>query len=333
MKKVVIERPYQVAVVDVPEVASSGQEVLLRIGYAGICGSDFMKYRGKYPALRYPVVPGHEFTGEVDRVQAADGWLKPGDRVVVNPNLPCGHCLHCARGRNYLCRNLKVIGAHDVEGAMQQYIWVPEANVIKIDEGVDEKNISLTEPLSIAIHAVRGRALGSRVLLLGLGTIGLLVLNYLPERDMEIDIIDVSIDDLNLPQKPSLHRVMSVEDAQAARSSLAETYDTVLVICPYDSDLVRFCAELAVRGGQIILVGLPTGAITTDFNYLLNKEITLYQSYKDSEEDFAAAYRYLKNHDLTTLLDVEVFPLDRAAEAFHAKESHPRSKIILDCRR
>jgi L-iditol 2-dehydrogenase len=332
MKKAVIEGAFKVSVVTTPSAGGKRGEVLLSIDYVGICGSDYLKFNGKYLGIHYPVTPGHEFTAEVEEVAVTGSTLKRGDKVVVNPNLPCGQCSYCAKGEGYLCSNLRVIGAKSEEGAMQERLWVPSANCVPIEANADERNIALTEPMAVAVHAVRDRPLGSRTALMGCGNIGMLVLSYLAERNVEIDIIDVNIQGLEMPTHARIGKVMSLSDALDRRAELRESYDTVLVTCPYDSELLGLCAEISIRGGQMILVGLPVERISADYSLLLNKEITIRQSYKNSVADFLAAYEFLKTRDLRHLLNVHVFPIDRAAEAFQFKQGNPRSKVLVSCR-
>jgi threonine dehydrogenase-like Zn-dependent dehydrogenase len=324
MRKVRIESPYTVTVVEAPEPAGRPGEVALKIRLVGICGSDQLKYTGRYPSPLYPVTPGHEFSAEVQ----TDGF-----RVVVNPNLPCRACRYCREGRSYLCERLATLGAKGVDGAMQERLWVPRPNLIPLDSSADEQNLVLTEPLAVAVHGV-GLLEPGRLLALGLGTIGTLALAYLESAgDAEIDAVDLDVEGIKLPENPRLRRVMSFADFQRARAELRERYDTVLIMCPYDEKLLRAAIDAAARGGCVVCVGLPMGAVSVDFNHLLNKEVEIRQSFKYSEEDFKAAHLFLSAHDLTRYIPVQVFELERAPEAFQFKDRHPRMKVLLDLSR
>ena len=133
MVKIVIDKPYTVRIEDVTSPILIKNSAIVRVKYVGICGSDLLKFIGKYHGIQYPVTPGHEFTGVIEKVRENTFGLQEGDRVVVNPNIPCGTCYYCHSGRDYLCNNLITLGANGVDGAMQESLNVPIENLVKVD--------------------------------------------------------------------------------------------------------------------------------------------------------------------------------------------------------
>src|ERR1700694_4340032 len=134
MRAVVIDAPGRIRVDNVPDPTPRPDEVLVRVGACGICGTDLHIVDGDSPLARYPVVPGHEFAGEVVAVGSnvppgigtRDTIMTVGPRVAVEPNLYCGHCEFCRTGHENLCLNYAAIGV-TVDGALAEYVTVPAA--------------------------------------------------------------------------------------------------------------------------------------------------------------------------------------------------------------
>jgi len=195
VKAAMIKSPYEVEIVEkgLPEIKEG--EALISVKVCGICGSDLHVYRGKHPFVKEPRVPGHEFSGVV-----AEGDIySRGEAVTVEPLIPCDKCDLCIRGEYNVCRNLKVIGIH-VDGAMAEYVKVPEDRIYKLPKGVSFKEGALIEPLAVAVHIVRRAkvSLNDDVLILGAGPIGLLVLQVAKllgvRRIFITDVVDYRLD-------------------------------------------------------------------------------------------------------------------------------------------
>ena len=137
--------------VPVPEPAAG--EVLIRVGAAGICGSDIPRIFDT-GAHRMPLIPGHEFSGEVVKTGegAAGSWV--GKRVGVFPLIPCRKCSQCKAGRYELCRNYDYIGSRR-DGAFAEYVTVPAANLIELSDNVSFEEAAMLEPMAVAVHAIR----------------------------------------------------------------------------------------------------------------------------------------------------------------------------------
>lgn len=156
-------------------------EVLVEVRAAGICGSDIPRiYRtGTYS---YPLIPGHEFSGQVIETGegAAAGWI--GKRVGVFPLIPCHSCEPCRRGQYEMCRHYSYLGSRTA-GAFAEYVAVPEENLIKLPESVSWEAAAMLEPMAVAVHAMRraNPRQEDRVAVCGLGTIGMLLVMFLWE--------------------------------------------------------------------------------------------------------------------------------------------------------
>lgn len=184
MKTLVWEAPRVMALRDQAEPAPGPAEILIRVAFAGICGSELSGYLG-HNALRVPpLVMGHEFSGEIAALgaeaQARNPALERGQAVTVNPMIFCGACHFCARGLNHLCVSRRLIGAH-LPGAYAEYVCAPAELALPLPEGMPLRIGALTEPAAVAVRIgeTAGRLDGEAALILGAGPIGLLALQAL----------------------------------------------------------------------------------------------------------------------------------------------------------
>lgn len=151
-------------------------KVLIKVAYAGICGSDVSVYLGKHPRAKAPLVMGHEFSGTVEAIgQGVETPLQVGDNVVVNPLYYCGRCRACLAGNTHVCRSLRLYGT-DSDGGMAEYAAIPEKSILKLPEGMSLKMAALIEPVAVVIHGLRmiRKPFYGAAAVIGLGPMGLL---------------------------------------------------------------------------------------------------------------------------------------------------------------
>lgn len=176
MKAAVLEGPAQLSVRAQPEPSPGPGEVLVTVSLLGICGSDLHIVDGHMPTARYPLIPGHEATGTV--LAAGPGVLAvgQGDRVVIDPGLPCEACTPCREGRANLCEDRGAIGLTR-DGAAASLVRVPAAHCYAIPASVSDKRAVLAEPLACVLHGLDlvPPPVATDVLVYGAGTVGLLL--------------------------------------------------------------------------------------------------------------------------------------------------------------
>lgn len=175
MKAAVVVAPERLEIqeVDIPQIGPG--EVLIKVKACGICGTDFSIYTGKYSREHLPLIPGHEFSGEIVEVGKGVSHLKPGDRVTADINMSCGVCFYCSRGQKLMCPQFQQLGIH-IHGAFAEYVKAPAAQVHKLPEHLSFEVGAFVEPISCAIHAAKAMqiTLGSAVAIIGDGTLGIL---------------------------------------------------------------------------------------------------------------------------------------------------------------
>ena len=180
MKAGLLRAPNELALEDVPDPKGEPGDLILKVRAATVCGTDIRVLRGRKTAgIRYPSVIGHEFAGEVVEAAPTSGF-RPGQRVCVNPAIPCGRCTYCKLGAENICENLTAIG-YEIDGAFAEYIRVPAqaldaGNVHSVPDHLAFEEAALAEPFACVINGQEKVAIGAgdAVVILGAGPIGLL---------------------------------------------------------------------------------------------------------------------------------------------------------------
>jgi 2-desacetyl-2-hydroxyethyl bacteriochlorophyllide A dehydrogenase len=176
MKAVMVNEPGALRVVDVPVPEPGPDDVVVRVGACGICGTDLHIIDGEFPPTIYPIVIGHEFGGEVTAVGENVKGFSVGDRIGVDPTLNCGACYFCQRGMGNLCERWNAVGVGHHPGGFAEYVSVPERVVYPIPDDMSMKAAALIEPVSCVVrgfHRLQPQT-GESYLIYGAGPMGLL---------------------------------------------------------------------------------------------------------------------------------------------------------------
>ena len=272
---------------EVETPAPKDGEALIRVEACGICGSDIPRiYRTG--AHNMPLIPGHEFSGVVERVgkDASSAWI--GKRAGVFPLLFCGECGPCLAGHPELCRNYDFAGSRR-DGAFAEYVTVPERNLIELPDEVSFEEAAMLEPMAVAVHAVRLAEQGNAplrtdaaVVVSGLGTIGLLVLLFLREKGFtrlyaigNKEAQKKRAVSIGIPAEHFCNVV--TEDAPSwilERTGGAE----VFFECVGKNESAALGLEAAALGGRLVFVGNPFSDMTFSrdcFWKILRNQLTL----------------------------------------------------------
>jgi (R,R)-butanediol dehydrogenase/meso-butanediol dehydrogenase/diacetyl reductase len=267
MKAAVFRGIGQIKVVDMPRPEPDAGEVLIRVGYCGICGSDLEAFHtGMYePGL----VIGHEFAGTIVELGAGVADWRVGDRVVVNDAIPCGECSCCREGRLDACQSLTMIGvSHD--GAMAEYTKITAKGLHRLPDHVRLRQGAVVEPLAVALHGVRRSRLkaGDHVAVMGAGPIGLLTVQCAWLAGART----VVVTEVN-PTRAALARRLGatqVLDPRLDNVSVALASFTcgigpdVIYVCTGAPGPFRDAVSLVRKGGQIFVLGVCAEPVDMD---------------------------------------------------------------------
>lgn len=338
MKAMVLNGPSELALEDVATPKPAAGQVLIRVTHSGICGTDYKIYTGAIP-VRYPRIMGHEMIGEV--VEASGGDLRPGQRVIIDPELYCGACFHCRIGQTHLCPKGQLLG-RDSNGGFAEFLTAPASHVFALPDAIDNQVAPLIQVLTTCLHAERLTPIfpGESVAVLGLGVTGQLHAQIAKARGASPVIgVTRSADKRELAQKLGAdmtfpggeEAIQKVRDATGGRGADVVIDTTGMLPVVADAiQMVRF-------GGRVLLFGIITakeGALP--FYNLYFKEIQVINARVAKSEDYPACID-LVQRGLVKLrpLISNVLPLGELKQAIGMLGSDggsQRMKIIMEHR-
>jgi threonine 3-dehydrogenase len=327
---------------EVPVPTCGPNQALIRVHYAGVCGTDLHIWEWDSWAsnrLKPPVVVGHEFAGEITQLGVeADkgGLLAVGDRVTAEGHIVCGHCLQCRLGDAHLCRRTQIIGV-DRDGAFADYIAVPASNVIKLGSIPTEIG-AIMDPMGNAVHTVlEAEVPGSTVLVLGCGPIGCFAIGVARAAGASL----VLASDLN-PKRLELARAMGAhvtlnpkQDDVVARVRELTGGDGVDLVCEMSGHPSGHAQALAAAriGGRVNLLGTPNRTTEVDFaRDIIFKGLTLYGvTGRKMYQTWHQMLRFLRAGQLDPRpVITHRFPLEQIAEAIQVIKDGQAGKVILE---
>ena len=312
--------------------APGRNDVLIQVRLAGVCGSDLYLLRGRNPFVQYPVIPGHEFSGEVLKAPVRSG-LKKGDRVTVFPEVGCGRCRACREGRFVHCPQFKIIGVHLPGGGFCERVVAHSRSVFRLPKTMPYEVGAMVEPTAVAVHTNRraGVRRGSKVVIIGGGPIGLLaaqvaraygavkvVLSEPIDRRREIAralgfglICDPAREDLPFFVKKHLGSAEAVFDIVGTEKTLD---DSLSILCP---------------DGKLIPLALPhKEEMGLPYRPIFAKELHIIGSRTYFKHDFSEAIRLLRAGKVRVQpLISHILPLERFAEAVEQLEKNPAEYV------
>ncbi|MDR1631952.1 MAG: zinc-binding alcohol dehydrogenase family protein [Dysgonamonadaceae bacterium] len=298
MKAVNIQKEHTAALIEkeMPQIKTG--EVLLRIKYAGFCGSDLNTFLGKNPMVALPVIPGHEIGAVIEAV--GDGvpeHLQAGMNCTVNPYTHCGYCTSCRNRRPNACRYNQTLGVQR-DGAMAEFITLPWRKVIA-DDGISPKHFALVEPMSVGFHAVsRAEATDiDTVMVIGCGMIGAGAIVRAALRGAEVIAVDRDDDKLALAKRlGAKHTINSqTEDLHQKLEELTQGNGPNVIIEAVGSPATyRTAIDEVAFAGRVVCVGYAKTEVAFETKYFVMKELDIRGSRNALPEDFRAVIKYLK---------------------------------------
>ena len=323
---------------DIPEPVPKPNEVKIKVHAAGICGTDLHIVKDEYPA-NYPVVLGHEYSGIVSEVGSQVRGFKPGDRVIsLTAVVTCGHCRFCYEGLLMLCPERKSIGS-GVNGAMAEFLVVPDHLVFKIPDSVSLDEAALSEPYACMVRSVIETATvkaGDIALVSGPGAIGIITQQVLQASGAKVIVAGTSIDEERLKLAASLGALKTVnvekQDLLTAAGEYfidAEGFDLVFE-CAGHWRSADNCLNVVEKRGQYVQVGLYGKKVEFDHDLALKKEVSMVNSYASERTSWERGLRLLRLGmvNLKPLVSA-IHPLEEWETAFNKAFNKEGFKILL----
>ncbi len=342
MKKLLLTDINKLELVEETIPVSGEEEAVIRVKYAGICGSDMHIISGQHPTAKPPFVMGHEVCGEIYEINSKRrSDLKPGDKVAVHAVKGCGSCEMCRSGRENLCEHIEIMGA-GCDGFYSEYVLCRADRIIPFKPNVDMKNAAMVEPLTIAVHDVRrsGLQAGEDVFITGAGTIGILIAMMAkltgaahvvigeinPDRirigrELGFDVIDTSASDFEM---------------QCSAVTGGNKFDKVFEVTGFQGGFDN-CLKMIKRGGVMVQVGMPgSGMFEGGFhvNDIIFNEASYFGVRNSTSRSMAVAAKIIDDGLLDEQLQKMVsaiYPKENALEAFdEARKDKSLLKILID---
>ncbi|MHB1345909.1 MAG: zinc-dependent alcohol dehydrogenase [Candidatus Humimicrobiaceae bacterium] len=308
MKALVYLGPKKIKFIEANLPILNPGEVKIRIKACGICGSDIQGFFGINGRKIPPMIMGHEFSGIISEIGNGVSKFKIGDRVVAYPLIFCGTCYFCKNGLENLCINKKLYGVLDVNGAMAEYINVPEKLLFKLPENVSFIDATLVEPLAVACGAVYKidnlEDLNSyNLLVIGSGTIGLLLMQILKDlKPLKLFVSDISDKRLEIakelggfcinPNKEDIYELLKKETGE---TGINISFEAVGISESVDQSILPL-----IRKGTSIWVGNSKPIIELNMQRVVLNEIKIIGSYAYSLNDFKTALNLLEKNKINS---------------------------------
>ncbi len=322
-----------IQVKDVAEPEVGPGDILVCVGYSGICGGDLWIYAGKHPRAKPPLVPGHEVYGRIERVGHDVTAWKEGMRVVLFPAIPCGKCAPCREGNAHVCETLRVIG-NDRDGGFTEFVKVQPEHLFAIPDNLLDEQAALVEPLAVGVHAVQNSTfrVGDTALVTGGGPIGNLVAQVLRASGAR-DVVVSEVKKYRRELAAKMGFAVIDPTAETVEQGLQRTLGSRFADIVFEATGIPAAIQDAIKGckvrGHISFVGIPKALPQVDILGILFKEIFTSSARMYSRKDYRGAISLLERGAIDVLPLIEKVPLKDAPEAFHKLKAADTSLKIL----
>lgn len=313
-------------------------EILLKIKKIGVCGSDIHVFHGEHPATPYPVVQGHEYSASIEAVGEAVSKAKPGMRATARPQLVCGKCGPCRRGRYNACQELKVQG-FQAPGVAQDYFVVPEDRLIVFPDSMSFEQGALIEPAAVGAHSTnRATSLeGKNVVVSGAGTIGNLVTQFAKARGAKkVLITDISDYRLQKARACGIEETVNVKvqsfNEEAERIFGEEGFQVGFEAAGVQASLDTLVSNVE-KGGEVIILGVYSENPRINMYHVGEHELNVFGSMMYLHEDYEEAVSLIAQEKIITEpLITRHFPFEQYIDAYRFIENQGDEtlKVMID---
>lgn len=334
MRAIVLHAPGDIRLEERAKPSAGPGHVVVRVASVGVCGSDLPRMLVK-GAWKMPLITGHEFSGRISALgEGVAGW-DLDELVAVAPLLPCRRCTQCLTGNFSRCVDYDYFGSRR-DGAYAEYVAVPGDNLIKVPQHVDPRAIAMTDPASIALHAIwkaGGITAGQTGGVVGCGPIGLFAIQWLRMLGAsDVIAVDVSEEKLELAREAGASiRILAADLGGNERRA-----DVVIEAVGIDAT-INSAVMLAGPGGHVTFIGIPVPEVKLDnktFQHFLRQEVSMHGSWNSFGPPFPGPqwtttiekfgtgelrWEFLISHDLDLAELPEIFTRFKARDIHFSK--------------
>ena len=336
MKAFLATAPHKLELVERPIPTPGMGEVLVKTKAVGICGSDVHLFRGDHPYTTYPMIFGHEASGIVEAVGDTVKGLKAGDRVVLEPLIPCGKCYPCSIGRRNCCSNMKTVGV-TTNGALAEYFAVPEHCIHKIPESLSFSLAALAEPFSIGFQAASRGAIDKtdQVAIIGSGTIGLTIMTAARVKGARVLVGDIMDFRLEIAQRMGADVVVNSQKENLVERVMEWTHGTgasVVIEAVGLPATIESTIGLVADAGRIVIAGVTKEKFAIRGVDVTKKELTISGS-RNNLAKFGDAINFIVSKpEIAGNLITQTFPFNETPAAFKLADEQPGEtcKVMID---
>ena len=328
MRKVVLTAPYTLEMAQAPVPEITDGQVLLKVKYIGICGSDIQMYHGLHKYMTYPVVIGHEVAAVVEKVGRDVSGYAAGDLVTVQPQVSCGSCYPCLSGRPNVCEKLKVRGVHQ-DGFACEYYAI-DASFLHPCPGLETEHATLVEPLAVGVGAVKraGDIRGKNVVVVGAGTIGNLVAQSAQALGAgHVMVTDMKQKKLDYAKQCGVEFCVNTTDTtlkEAINSRFGVRRADVIIDCAATRGSLLSVLDAARPSSKIVITGNFKAPVEIEVPVLQRQEIELIGHMMYVREDYQDAIRFIQQGKVSLQGFVSGrYPVEQLAEAFAFIDAQP----------
>ncbi len=340
MKAAVLEKWENLEIKQIAKPEIVPGEALIRMIYAGVCGSDITVYSGKHPTATVPVVVGHEILGIIEDIKPlGPSDLKPGDRVAVEPLVSCGVCEACRKGHSHVCKSLKLLGIH-INGGYAEYTKAEVKKLVKVSERLPDRIAALAEPFAVGFHVISrsGLKLGDTALIVGAGPIGMVVaLCARSAGASRVVVSEVNEKRLALAQQMGFETINPLsQDPMVQINAMTEGngFDVVFEVSGSKAGILLTTNACKIRG-TIVPMSLAGTPVEFELGKVSFKEMQVVGTRVYPFMDFVGGVRLLERLYDTEKLDLLIsdeLPLDEAQKAIDSmKTGKNLCKILIKC--
>jgi len=336
MRAVFMREPGNIEFKDAPMPEMGDSDVLLKVEYVGLCGSDLSAYCGRNPMMQFPNVPGHEIAARIaDKGGFVPVGFSVGDLVLVRPYFSCGKCSSCRDNRPNACEFNQTMGTHR-GGAICDYIIVPYSHAIVCND-IDPQIAALVEPLSVGAHMVNraGVNAGDNIAVFGCGAVGLGAIATAAYRNAKVFAVDISAGKLEMAKKMGAAELINSAQANAVHVLKDLTNGDgadVTLECSGAPGAFNQALEAVRFSGKMGVVSYTVSDTTFNTKLLVAKELNLYGSRNAVGEDFETVLQMVRGGGLPVhKMITHVFAFDEAKNVFEQWKADPAriTKILI----